>query len=357
MQTKERDAATGVMRRLFAEPYRFELAQALRLLLRWLRQQNIPYDQAFSDVLRFENSLSLGFPASEIEALARQATDGKIAVTPAVMGLLGVGGTLPLHYSERIAAYQWTSRERGAAAFLDIFSHRMVTLFCQASGKYRLDYALDTRARDERQPLLLALAGVRNEALPIGDDDGKAGAVTRDAAAWYSGLLRSRPVSAQAVARVLTEYCAVPVALEQFVGAWDYLPANRRSSVGGANFILGYGATLGLRLWRHDRRVRLDIGPLGPADLQRFLPRGAGAAALAKMLALFGAPLLEYEVRLILHAACIGPLILTARPASSASSTSSAQPPQPRLLGWTTFLTTPQGRVRGAEVRYLLRLA
>lgn len=353
MQAKERDAATGVMRRLFAEPYRFELAQALRLLLRWLRQQNVPYDQAFSDVLRFENSLSLAFPASEIEALAWQATDGKIAVTPAVMGLLGVGGTLPLHYSERIAAYQWTSKERGASAFLDIFSHRMVTLFCQASGKYRLDYALDTRGRDERQPLLLALAGVQNEALPMGGDDGTggAGAVTRDAAAWYAGVLRSRPVSAQAVARVLTEYCAVPVALQQFVGAWDYLPANRRSSVGGANFILGYGATLGVRLWRHDRRVRLDIGPLDPAGLQRFLPRGAGTAALAKMLALFGAPLLEYEVRLILHAACIAPLILTAGPASSAKSA------QPRLLGWTTFLTTPQGRVRGAEVRYLLRLA
>lgn len=347
MQAKERDAASGVIRQLFAEPYRFELAQAVRLLLRWLRQQGVPYGQAFSHVLRFENSLSLGFPASEIEALA-QATDAQIVVKPAVMGLLGVGGSLPLHYSERIAAYQWTSRESGASAFLDIFSHRMVTLFCQASGKYRLEYAIDTQARDDRQPLLLALAGVQSEALPIGGENGEDGGVTRDAAAWYAGLLRSRPASAQAVARVLTEYFAVPLRLEQFVGAWDYLPANRRSSVGGANFILGYGATLGVRLWRHDRRVRLDIGPLDPAGLQRFLPRGAGAAALAKMLTLFGVPHLQYEVRLILNAACIAPLILTARPAS---------PAQQRLLGWSTFLTTQPGRVRGAEVRYLLRLS
>lgn len=91
-------------------------------------------------------------------------------------------------------------------------------------------------------------------------------------------------------------------------------------------------------------RVCLHIGPLDPAGLQRFLPRSTGAAALAKMLALFGVPDLQYEVRLILSPPCITPLLLSSKPSER------------RRLGWTTFLRTAQGEVRGAEVRYLLQL-
>ena len=68
-------------------------------------------------------------------------------------------------------------------------------------------------------------------------------------------------------------------------------------------------------------------------------------AALAKMLALFGVPDLQYEVRLILSPPCITPLLL------------SDNPSERRRLGWTTFFQTAQGKAGGAEVPYLLQLA
>ena len=341
MQTKKRTAESGVIRHLLAEPYRYQFVQAVRILLCWLRQQNVSHAQAFGQVLRFRNSLSLSFPASEIERLARDEHE-QLTLVPAFMRFLGASGTLPLHHSQRIAAYRLSSKDAGVSAFLDIFSHRMVALYYQACEKYRLESMLQTQAKDEQLLLLSALAGVQRDALP---SSGEAGAVTQDVAAWYAGLLRCRPVSAQAVGRVLAEYCGVPVTLQQFVGGWDYLEKNRRSLLGSVNFTLARGATLGLRLWRHDMRVCLHIGPLDPASLQRFLPRSTGAAALAKMLALFGVPDLQYEVRLILSPPCITPLLL------------SANPSERRRLGWTTFLQTAQGKSGGAEVRYLLQLA
>lgn len=303
MQTKKRIAESGVMHHLLAEPYRYQFVQAVRILLSWLHRQNISHTQAFSQVLRFKNSLSMSFPASEIERLTLDDNE-QVTLIPAFMRFLGVAGTLPLHHSERIAAYRLSSKDAGVSAFLDIFSHRMLTLYYQAWEKYRLESTLQTQARDAQLPLLMALAGVQRDALP---SSAEPDAVTQDAAAWYAGLLRCRPVSAQAIGPALAEYCGVPVALQQFVGSWDYLEKNRRSLLGGVNFVLARGATLGLRLWRHDRRVCLHIGPLDPAGLQRFLPRSAGAAALAKMLALFGVPDLQYEVRLILSPPCITP--------------------------------------------------
>ena len=329
------------MHHLLAEPYRYQFVQAVRILLSWLHRQNISHTQAFSQVLRFKNSLSMSFPASEIERLTLDDNE-QVTLIPAFMRFLGVAGTLPLHHSERIAAYRLSSKDAGVSAFLDIFSHRMLTLYYQAWEKYRLESTLQTQARDAQLPLLMALAGVQRDALP---SSAEPDAVTQDAAAWYAGLLRCRPVSAQAIGPALAEYCGVPVALQQFVGSWDYLEKNRRSLLGGVNFVLARGATLGLRLWRHDRRVCLHIGPLDPAGLQRFLPRSAGAAALAKMLALFGVPDLQYEVRLILSPPCITPLLLSANPAER------------RRLGWTTFLQTAQGKAGGAEVPYLLQLA
>ncbi|WP_426070309.1 type VI secretion system baseplate subunit TssG [Janthinobacterium sp. DSP2-3-3] len=329
------------MHHLLAEPYRYQFVQAVRILLCWLRSQNVSHAQAFKQVLRFKNSLSLSFPASEIEQLSLDDNEQLILI-PTFMRFMGVGGTLPLHHTERIAAYRLSSKDAGVSAFLDIFSHRMVVLYYQAWEKYRLESTLQTQAKDAQLPLLLALAGVRRTALPASAEPD---AVTQDVAAWYAGQLRCRPVSAQAIGPVLAEYCGVPVSLQQFVGGWDYLEKNRRSLLGSVNFTLARGATVGLRLWRRDMRVCLHIGPLDPAGLERFLPRSTGAAALAKMLALFGVPDLQYEVRLILSPPCITPLLL------------SSNPSERRRLGWTTFLQTAQGKVGGAEVRYLLQLA
>ncbi len=340
MQTKKRTAESGVIQHLLAEPYRYQFVQAVRILLCWLRQQNVSHAQAFGHVLRFKNSLSLSFPASEIEQLSLDDNE-QLTLTPTFMRFLGVGGTLPLHHSERIAGHRLSSKDAGVSAFLDIFSHRMLTLYYQAWEKYRLESTLQTQARDVQLPLLTALAGVRRAALP---SSGEPDAVTQDVAAWYAGLLRCRPVSAQAIGPVLAEYCGVPVTVQQFVGGWDYLEKNRRSLLGSVNFTLARGATLGQRLWRQDMCVCLHIDPLDPAGLQRFLPRSTGAAALAKMLMLFGVPDLQYEVRLILSPPCITPLLLSSNPSAR------------RRLGWTTFLQTAQGKVRGAEVRYLLQL-
>ena len=134
MQTKKRTAESGVIQHLLAEPYRYQFIQAVRILLCWLRSQNVSHVQAFSQVLRFKNSLSLSFPASEIEQLSLDEHE-QLALIPTFMRFLGVGGTLPLHHSERIAAYRLSSKDAGVSAFLDIFSHRMVALYYQAWEK------------------------------------------------------------------------------------------------------------------------------------------------------------------------------------------------------------------------------
>jgi type VI secretion system protein ImpH len=356
MQTKKRLPDVSVIQGLIDEPERFQFFQAVRILVRWLKQSGMPYDQALSHVLRFQNSLSLSFPASQIEALwvepttcetdveLRQATrdeqGAQIFLTPSFMGLLGVNGAMPLHHTEGLGAAQRTDRDSGASAraFIDLFSQRMLSMFFQAWGKYRLEHQLDMGGEDAQLPLLTALAGVRGDVPAHGKGD-----APDEVAGFYAALLRTRPVAASSVSRVLTHHFGVPVELEPFVESWDIIPDNKRSKLGGTVARLGYGATLGGRLPRRDLRVRLNIGPLDKAEAERFLPRSAAAIELAKKVAMFDLPNLEFEVRILFKPSCINRLTLTSKPGAG------------RRLNWDAFLRGQDGKVSRDSAGYMLR--
>lgn len=338
MQTAQRRSEPGVITQLFERPQRFEFFQAVRLLEHWLRRDAVPIEQTLSHFLRFENSLSQGFPASQIEALTLEQGEDQVRLTPAFMGLLGVSGTLPATYTERIAAQALFARDEGPRAFLDTFSSRAVALFFEAWRKYRLELRYELSGKDAFLPLLLALGGVGNAALRERLADEGEG-VRDESLAHFCGALMQRPVAAGTVARVLSEYFGEPIAIEQFVGAWYPLPLAQQSQLGAANAVLGASAVVGERAWQRDLRLRLRAGPLGRAAFDAFLPGAPAARALARLLTMFTGLTLEVEIELVLRAADVHGICLD-------SGRSGGR------LGWDSFLGTT-GRDRN-DVRYTL---
>jgi type VI secretion system protein ImpH len=350
MQTAKRQHGPVMIDRLLAAPHRYRFAQLLSILLRMLRRQDVPYAQAFSQVLRFRNSLSLAFPASEIEDMQIEPLDPdrkvgsghpRIVITPAFIGLLGASGALPLHDTERAAAKRSLGADESWQPFLDLFSNRVIGLFYEAWGKYRVEHGLDVRAQDNLLPMLSALGGLR----PSSFGPAKPYAsIPAEVSGFYAGLLRTRPIAASTVERVLADYFGVPVRVEEFVGAWDPVPAKMRSTLGVTHPTLGFGAALGTRLWRNDLRVRLHIGPLDEEKAKAFLPRGRSHAALQEMVGLFALPSVQYEVRLLLDEPCLKPLTLRTKGQDR------------KRLGWTTFLTGTAGKASRPDIRAVLRL-
>lgn len=283
---------------LLAEPWRYELFQAIRLLSRWLRRYGLSPETA----IRFENSLSLAFPASDIEALRMeqgaeaQAGSGEIRlrVRTAVMGLLGVNGALPQHYTERIAAWEHATRDEGPRAFYDAFSSRQVALFYLAWRKYRVRGGPDEHNRDRFLAQLAALGGI------AGQGQLDAG-LAFESLAYFAAQLRSRVVSASLIAGVLGEYLQVPVAVDQFAGRWDPLGKADRSRLGENNCDVGLGATLGERLLRPELGIRIRVGPVSSTEFERFLPGASGARALAALLDRFAIEVPYRELQVVLR--------------------------------------------------------
>jgi type VI secretion system protein ImpH len=252
-----------------------------------------------------------------------------IDITPAFMGLLGSGGTLPSFYTELFAEHELLQRDRSARAFLDIFLQRAVVLMYRAWLKHRLPLQFESQRRRHYLPYVLSLTGLGQKSLQ-NRLAAQRGGVADDTLAFYAATLRQRPVSAIQLQQVLAQYFAVGVKLESFIGRWFELPLNNQSRLGAGkaagNLTLGGGALVGERVWQRDLRMRLTLGPLTRHKFHRFLPGGAGALALRELLTLMTGLSLEYEVRLSLAAPDVEPAKL--------------HPSEAPLLGWSSFLIT-----------------
>ena len=324
MPAPQRRFEPAVIERLFREPYRFEYFQAVRMLELWLRRRGKPGRGLVAQFLRFQNSTSLGFPASQIEhlqaeprdipasapALAAALEEGAlkyIRLTPSFMGLLGGHGVLPFHYTERIAEHGSQAKgepeAEGARAFLDTFSNRSLALFYEAWRKYRLAQQYQLDGHDAFLPILLSLAGLGDKALRRRLAGSGEGAVLDESIAYFAASVRHRPASSVQLARVLSEYFGQQVVAEQFIGCWYDVPPAQQTILGSSHAVLGVGTIAGARVWQRDLRLRLVVGPLDRPSFNHFLPGGLAARALGSLLTMFTGMSLEYEVELVLLAA------------------------------------------------------
>ena len=370
MQTPQRRIDPPVIERLQREPYRFEFFQAVRILEFALLQRQerdvhrrlVPGERMVPQRLRFRNSMSLGFPPSEIEGLLLRNAAGeavsqpdwltlpdpdpaseaihKIELTPAFFGMLGASGALPVTYTEMLLRREQNHRDSTARAFLDIFTNRAAALFYAAWRKYRLPLHYEHERSRVYLPALLALSGLEHHAQRQPLREG-AGPVFDETVAGYAAAVQHRPMSAVFLQRVLSDYFKSRIRVEQFIGKWYDVPRAQMSQFGGANLVLGRTALAGARVWQRDLRLRLWIGPLQRAQFREFFPGRAHAKALGKMLALLAGVTVEYEVRLIL--------------AKEAVRSLSLDPAQGSHLGWDSFVSTRPAEEDRSDTSYELQ--
>jgi type VI secretion system protein ImpH len=357
MYATKRRFEPAVIERLFKEPYRFEYFQAVRMLELWLRRRGMPEQGMLPNFLRFQNSLSLAFPPSQLEAVhteprglasdtgslgaaLQSATLRYARITPAFMGLLGGSGVLPAHYTERIAEHEQYQKDEGPRAFLDTFSNRSLALFYEAWRKYRLGFKYQVSGNDSFLPLLLALAGLGSSSLRERLSGDRHGKVLDESIAYFAAAMRHRPTSAVQLARVLSEYFGQPVRAEQFIGNWYGVPPEQQTTLGSEQAVLGAGAMAGARVWQRNLRLRVVVGPLDYASFNALLPGGLAARALKSMLTMLTSVSLEYEVELVLRAADVRATVLEEGRANQ--------------LGWDTWLVAGAQEQDRNDVRYLV---
>ena len=324
MATKDRRADSPLTQVLVDEPYRFDFFQAVQLL-----EQMAPAGHAVGydgdprlETSRFRTRASLTFPPSQIFNIKyNEVEPGPPEVTVAFMGLIGPSGVLPQHITELVAE---RARYGDAALweFLDIFNHRMISLFYRAWKKHHATAAYQHETLDDLTQYLFDTIGMGTEGLR-----GHLSVPDR-AMLLYGGLIAQRPHSGGIVEAILGDYFDVRVSVEQFAGQWLELEEQDRSYLGAANNQLGVNAIAGKRFWDNQSKFRTTFGPLTFKKFKAFLPVGSAFRPATELVRFLGGIEFDFDFKLVLKADQVPDCVLTTR--------ADEKP----MLGWTTWLKT-----------------
>jgi len=275
----------------------FEFFQAVTLLQRLLddHQPVGRFSNPEDESVHFSVNNDLAFPASQIAGIEwPQNKTPQMKVN--FIGLTGPSGVLPYCYTEHVLD-RVRNKDKGLQQFLDIFNHRIVSLFYRAWEKHQFPVTYYLRGEDLFTHHLMDLIGLGTAGLP------ERQRVPDDALLHFAGLLAKQVRSASALEAILQGYFEVPIEVEQFTGAWYRLDSGTQCHLGEEDCEsqqLGCGAVVGDEIWNQQSRVRIRVGPLTLSQYRDFLPDGAAFESLRAIARFFANDEFDLEAQLLL---------------------------------------------------------
>jgi len=255
------------------------------------------------EILRFRPAAHLAFPAADIASL--EASDNQYLLSLNFMGLYGTTSPLPAFYTEAIIAADLDENQR--RDFLDIFHHRLFSLFYRIWRKYRYYIEYKKGAVDVFSQRMFSLMGLGDPQLR------QVGNIHWDRLLYYVGLLSMRSRSAVVLEKVISHYFSnLPVAIEQCVPRWVAIEKWQQNRMGLDNCSLGQDFSVGDRVLDRAGKFNIRLGPLNFNQFCDFLPTGQYYETLRDLVKFLLIDPLDFDVVLILKKAEVPKMRLSA---------------------------------------------
>lgn len=354
---------TSVINKLTETPYEFPFLQAVRLLERsavlenndsatnkenytFNKQPVALFTPPNTEAVRFRVNHALNFSSSEISKISVDSNNKdkkKWELSVNFMGLTGAQGVLPFHYTEMLLK-RLKMKDESLSKFLDLFNHRTISLFYQASNKYKLPIEYErkkltppkTKTRDDHSQVLMSLIGLGtnnlNDRLYIRDES----------LFFYSGLLSQQVKTTSGLKQILRSYFNIPVEINEFIGQWQELIEDVRTRLpgkekpDGQNNCLGRSVMLGRKGWFAQGKINIVLGPLTKEQLQMFSPGTRALKALNEIVQLYAG--MEYSYDFIIK-------VKRSDIPNKIQLSSKTQP----IMGWNTWLSTGKNSTTNSQ--------
>ncbi len=278
-----------------AEPWDYDFFQALRRI-----ECELPAHPRIGHSLRLgEDPLRLGqrpdcgFAPSTLATVDAGAQGRPPRLDQFFFGLTGPNGPLPLHLTEYARERLRHHNDGTFKRFLDVFNHRLLTLFYRAWAESRPTVSHDRPDDDYWAARLGALSGRGMQSL-LGQ-----GPICDSARYHYTGHLAAQTRYPDGLRAILATYFELPVSIEEYVGQWLELPECSR--LGHSASTLGLDLCLGSHVWDRQHKFLIRLGPLDLSQYQRLLPGGELFGELAAWVAEYQGEELDWDVNLVLR--------------------------------------------------------
>ncbi len=254
--------------------------------------------------LRFRHDSSMGFSPADVSALDlveekddRGHRNRPFAVATTFLGLTGSVTPLPTYFATEVS--QDAGDEAVLEDFLDVFHHRILSLFYRSVVRYNYPIEFTSDLADSWSKRLLALAGI----------DTYETETDPPLPRWR--LLRLAPLLVRqgsslwsletALEDVLeNELEGAEVSIEQFVGSWVAVLEDQQIHLGDTNCVLGRDTVIGRQAYDRTGKFRIVIGPMNYTTYSRFQQDPAVKRMIAATVNLFCRDPLDYDLGLVL---------------------------------------------------------
>lgn len=302
---KRQDAIQSLFAGLKEKPWAFDFYGVMRRV-ETLQPQQPRFGKALRptfEPLRLGQDPELDFAPAAVSSFEFKS-HGAPRMGIRFFGLLGPHGPMPLHLTEYVRERLKQRSDPTSARFLDVFHHRMLSLFYRAWAQSQPAVQRDRPADDRYATWLGATLGL-NPQLKARDS------IPLDAKLFQAGLLGSRSRHPEGLAKLLGQFFRVKVRIQQHMPHWMPIDREDRSRLGYArnrfervNFAsaqLGATANAGHKVWDRQFKFRIELGPLTLAQYLAFLPGGTAWKRLHDWVRLYVGPDMIWDVELCLR--------------------------------------------------------
>ncbi len=324
MASEKRQSGTGIEAQLYNEFYEFSFFKAVELLEKFARDKK-KLGQTLEpgkEPVRFSVKPGFAFPASDISDLRKTSDKGIAEMEVAFMGLIGPSGLLPNWYNE-LAIEREKNKDHTFVEFLNIFHHRLISLFYLAWKKPRFPENYRPGAGDRLSRYVLSLAGLGTSGMV-----GMLG-LPRESLTFYSGLLSLPVASAASIEAAIEYFSGARTKVDQFVQRDVSLEENDCTRLGSANATLGSDAVCGTQVKECQTKFRVNLGPVEYQVYKRLMPVGDLLLPVFSLIRYMVGIEFEFEIRVFLKKEET-PLCILGQEGTDTA-----------ILGWTTWASSP----------------
>lgn len=297
-KSRTKTSAVTFFAEVSEKPYRYGFYQTVRRINCFY--DNMPTTgnayKPSDDPVRFSQEPYTFFAPATLGGLEIDSSSPYPKLSQRFLGLFGPNGALPLHLTEYARDRSRHHHDDSFASFVDMFHHRVVSLFYAAWAQSQPVVQFDRPGDDRFAMYVGSLMGLGLPSLRDAD------AMTHISKLGFAGHLSSLPRHVSGLISMIKGYFNVSTEVREYVAHWMKIPANDRVELGDGNMngCLGSDTIIGERVWQRQDKFQVRLGPLDLERYESFLPTGKSFNALVSVVRNYVGIEYLWEVNLIL---------------------------------------------------------
>lgn len=276
--------------------------------------------------IRFGQDATLAFQEKQVHRIYQANEITKVQVQG--FGMLGSNGALPIHITEAIYEKTLHEKDKTFNDFLDIFHHRLITLFYKAWLTSEPAITLDN---DNNQKFNDHIAGFAGNHILQETNEQK---LFKYNQFYYTSLLLNQNMPIDNLQEILRCYFKLPIHIQQNIGEWldakDYTTTLSSHSPQR----LGDGLLIGTQYYDITQKFKIIIGPVAVATYLEFLKNGNLANKLNNWVQRYTKQSYHFDVEIIIDRTDITPTNINAGSQLGRTSWLGKPKINPRIVVW-----------------------